>query len=286
MPYFHSDINYITGYFDSDISFPHMTQSPHRVTKQFELEFFCEDCTTYLDGQPYRLQKNTVLCVMPDTVRWSDLPFRNNYLQIEDQNDDIAAFLRSIPMIFQTNRYEQYVSIINSLVRSHSTDNLWERKQLIYSLLSTLWDELSERKHISANPESDKRTVQRVRLCDLAIQYMKEHITESCSLAKLSSAAHVSPIYFHNVFKSVHGVTPLSYLTQLRLDMAKLMLQTDSEPLSVIAEACGFSSETYFSAVFKKQLGITPRQFRQQAMEQYFHTSSKDKLYLPRNDIT
>ncbi len=275
MPFFVQDLQYMAGYFDSDPVFPQMKQSPPRTTDQLELEFFSADCTTYLNGKPYHIPAGSVLRILPGTLRWSDLPFRNYYLKISDSSGDIQHFLETMPELFPTGNLDIYISHINHIVLGRHENNPWKSIQSIFAVLSTLKQEMDTRQTSLPGAHSDSSLQQRRKICDRAIACMKENLDKSCSLSELAAAVHVSPIYFHSVFKSVHGVTPLSYLTQMRMDRAKILLQTQSMTPAQIAEACGFASETYFTTVFKKHFGITPRQFRQRAMEQYYHEIPK-----------
>lgn len=93
-----------------------MIQSPPRTTDQFELEFFYTDCTTYLNGKPYRIPAGYVLRVLPGTLRWSDLPFRNYYMKLTDEGGDIPQFLESIQELFPTRNLDTYISHINNIV--------------------------------------------------------------------------------------------------------------------------------------------------------------------------
>ncbi|MGM9625767.1 MAG: helix-turn-helix transcriptional regulator, partial [Eubacteriales bacterium] len=244
MSFFMQDLQYMAGYFDSDPVFPQMIQSPPRTTDRFELEFFFTDYTTCMNGKPYRIPAGSVLRVLPGTLRWSDLPFRNYYLKLTDEGGDIQQFLESIPELFPTRNLDIYISHINNIVWGQHEKNPWKILQSISAILSTLKQETDTRYASLSDVLSDSSLQLRRNICDRAIAYMKENLYTSCSLSDLAAAAHVSPIYFHSVFKSVHGITPLSYLTQMRMERAKILLQTQSMSPAQIAEACGFASET------------------------------------------
>ena len=52
------------------------------------------------------------------------------------------------------------------------------------------------------------------------------------------------------------------YVTGLRIEKAKMLLDETNEKISRIAESCGFRSASYFIVVFRKQLGISPNEYR------------------------
>ncbi len=96
-----------------------------------------------------------------------------------------------------------------------------------------------------------------------AKSYMNEHFTRSISLTLLSEQCHVSSSYLHRVFQKQTGITPMQYITNLRIREAKYLLETSALPIVDIAEHCGFVDSRYFSRVFKKQVGHTPSQYRE-----------------------
>lgn len=64
------------------------------------------------------------------------------------------------------------------------------------------------------------------------------------------------------VFKSNYGISPLKYVTELRMTRAKCLLRDTHQPVSEIAHILGFYNLGYFSKIFKKSTGYTPREFR------------------------
>lgn len=73
--------------------------------------------------------------------------------------------------------------------------------------------------------------------------------------------------YFRRCFKAVTGQTPLEYLTSLRVSRAKkLLCATPPQSVESIASGCGFSDEFYFSRVFSKKTGRSPRAYRKSHM--------------------
>lgn len=69
--------------------------------------------------------------------------------------------------------------------------------------------------------------------------------------------------YFRRCFKKDFGKTPLEYLTELRINLAKkLLLQTSFQSVENVAVQCGYKDIYYFSKAFKKYVGISPMKYR------------------------
>ncbi len=76
---------------------------------------------------------------------------------------------------------------------------------------------------------------------------------------------NISSDYLRHCFKADTGLTPLEYLTQLRISQAKrYLIQNPSYTVSEIASLCGFADPYYFSRCFKKQVGVSPKLYRKE----------------------
>lgn len=79
----------------------------------------------------------------------------------------------------------------------------------------------------------------------------------------------LSPIHFHNCFKSAVGKTLHEYVEEQRIKVAVNLLLTTDLTLTQIAFQCGFSSQSYFSYVFKRKMQTTPRKYVEQLNNLY-----------------
>ena len=86
----------------------------------------------------------------------------------------------------------------------------------------------------------------------------------------LSTAHHVgmSPAHFSTIFSQKLGKTFINYLTSLRMEKAKELLTSTNRKLSEIALDVGYNEPNYFSHVFRKMEGITPKEYRNRATGQ------------------
>jgi len=83
------------------------------------------------------------------------------------------------------------------------------------------------------------------------------------SIKETSAKLGISTDYLRHCFKSDTGMTPLEYLTSLRIAQARRYLKQDNGyTVSEIAFLCGFSDPYYFSRCFKKQTGLSPKAYR------------------------
>lgn len=96
-----------------------------------------------------------------------------------------------------------------------------------------------------------------------ALEFMDKHFTEDLSLDELARLGGMSKYTFCRLFREVQGVTPFTYMIQLRLQLAKQLLVTEREKkIADIALQAGFRDVSYFCSVFKKQETLTPSEFR------------------------
>lgn len=99
------------------------------------------------------------------------------------------------------------------------------------------------------------------------IQDAKEYIhanynDEGMSLNQVAAYVNVSPNHFSTVFRQETGENFIEYLTSVRLEHAKEMLRTTSRKTSEIGYEVGYKDPHYFSSLFKKVEGMTPKEYR------------------------
>jgi len=99
-----------------------------------------------------------------------------------------------------------------------------------------------------------------------ALDYMGEHYFENISLGDITRAACLSRYHFCRLFKRQLGITPISYLSQLRVEKAKLLLRNTSHSVTQICFAVGFNDLSHFERVFRSLAGITPSTYRRNTL--------------------
>lgn len=96
-----------------------------------------------------------------------------------------------------------------------------------------------------------------------SIKYIQSHLQEDLSRDLLARKASLSPSYFSILFKKYAGYSPTEYVTKVRIDRAKDLLRSSRLPIRGIASEVGFTDSFYFTRVFTKEVGMSPRDYRQ-----------------------
>ena len=115
----------------------------------------------------------------------------------------------------------------------------------------------------SWHPEDSMVSKKRMELTKLK-EYLDEHYTEKISLDELAIHFFINKYYLTKIFKETYGTTINSYIIAKRITRAKQMLRFTDMTLEEIAIAVGMNGGNYFSRMFKKIEGISPREYRKQ----------------------
>ena len=91
---------------------------------------------------------------------------------------------------------------------------------------------------------------------------MRRRIDKAFSLAELARMAAMSERTFIRRFKEATGTTPADWLTVIRLDRARELLESSSHSIDSIAEQTGFGTATTMRHHFRRKLGTNPTAYR------------------------
>lgn len=170
--------------------------------------------------------------------------------------------------------------------KHYSVYNFRENKQRIQFYLTTLLSELEEQKkdfelvcqnllevlliHIMRHANYNLSVTNIVmsknisRECSKVKRYFDSNYADNISLDNLAQITHMNKYYLIHAFTKYTGMSPINYLNNKRIEESKSLLATTDYSISDIASIIGFSSQSYFSQAFKKNLGISPNEYRKQ----------------------
>lgn len=100
-----------------------------------------------------------------------------------------------------------------------------------------------------------------------ALRAVHADVAYPWTLKELADISHMSRSTFAHSFKNHVGVSPLAYVTQWRMSLARDALARDTMPISDLAWSTGYLSESAFSTAFRRVVGSSPAQFRSTARQ-------------------
>jgi two-component system response regulator YesN len=95
-----------------------------------------------------------------------------------------------------------------------------------------------------------------------AKSYIDENYSRDISLDEVSREVNISPYYFSKIFKEEANENFIEYLTRVRIEKAKEMLENPALSIKEVSVRSGYADPNYFSRIFKKQTDMTPREYK------------------------
>lgn len=103
---------------------------------------------------------------------------------------------------------------------------------------------------------------QNTRPIRMVLKYIEEHYTDPIRLEDAALLVTLNPAYLSNIFKKETGENFVDYLNSYRIGQARELLKDSNLSINEIAYSTGFQDARYFSKLFKKYVGITPKDYR------------------------
>ena len=92
-------------------------------------------------------------------------------------------------------------------------------------------------------------------------EFIEENLEHDLTLAEIAEIAELSPFHFARSFKQATGSTPIQFLTQRRIDLAKRLLVESELPIVEIGLRAGFKNQSHFTTLFRKVTAMTPKSY-------------------------
>jgi AraC-like DNA-binding protein len=171
---------------------------------------------------------------------------------------DDACMRFPLPMSFQISDYIKIESKFNHILE------IWTKRSIGYRLKckAEIFELLYDLMKIHAYKSSEMNNSS---LLSKIIDYIGNYFTDTkLNVTRICRTFYLSESQLRRLFYKSFSISPLKYIQIMRIDLARDMLLSESESMSLteIAYSCGFATLSYFSRLFKQIVGISPSQFR------------------------
>lgn len=172
------------------------------------------------------------------------------------QNNPEPEYVRYMSFVIFSDIYRHY----NRIASKHYYDNL---KRLHHA--KSMFDVREVLKNsVMINQEQTDVKQYNVNV-QKALQVIHQNYTEDLTIGVIAESLHLNAMYLGQIFKKETGLSFSQYLNQFRVKKAQNLLVQSNHNVNEIAELVGYTSSGYFYKNFKKECGISPREYRERS---------------------
>lgn len=153
-------------------------------------------------------------------------------------------------------RNQIFEEIFNTLYNGYSRESLRYVSSLLHYYLASM-------RYINSYRQAEKQS-NSDSMVTAAIHYMQENIEKRLTLQDIAQYTGYSPTHFSALFRQHTGDSPIGYFNRLKIEMSCQMLSETDMHINQICHKVGIPDCYYFSRLFRRIKGITPRQYRTQ----------------------
>lgn len=213
--------------------------------------------TLKMNGKSYPIQVGSLFFAFPAYPYEIEADDHFRYLYISFMGSEVAPLFEQLGISTDTPVYDGFENLmefwLSSIARvgSHNA-NILAESVLLYTL-----------SFFGKEGDEDAGQSPVENIFDMMVDYVDTHYRDpEMSLKKLAEVFSYTEKYISHLFKKRMGVGFSYYVNQLRLRYAHELLDNTPFSMTEIAARCGYSDAFYFSKVFKKSVGISPKEYR------------------------
>lgn len=187
----------------------------------------------------------------------------HNAIHNEADFQQVKATCARLSILIITNLEEMGIEL--ETLNEYSVEFLWEIQEFdtMYSLKKWIVKFLDMVSAVLTKTEKEKYNV----IIRKALEYVEKYYAEEIQVKNVAAELYITPNYFSQIFKAQKGIAFTDYLNQFRINKAKNYLDDMSLKIYQVAEMTGYQNYKYFNKVFRKYVGCSPKEYRNQKEE-------------------
>lgn len=243
-----------------------------------------------VDGAAYEQQPGDLLLVPPMAVHEYRLAHAESlsYFVLHLESDDesfmrAAGNARELLVPAGSDLHRRLAPLLRRLAGALETDaGRTATFAALYAIMAELESTLTAHpRETESEPAPNEALARRIAREIEAVVYAdpgQAQEPESAFIAGIARMVGVSERHCNRVFRKLYRMPPRGYLTLLRLQEAMRKLIHEREPIASIAAALGYRNAHSFSRQFKKQVGLSPAEFRRERRDETFYLTPLNRL--------
>lgn len=187
------------------------------------------------------------------------------WVVVEMEPGEFCALGRVDKDIMQyAERVKQSILLtLKSVLNLSNVTTEWATTEEIMTV-PKIFEKLLQSKTIHTNKENENTMQQYSPVVRKALLYIQQHFVEELSLTDVAEYCRVSPAYLSRNFSKEYGMGFQEYLMELRVKKSVCLLKNTDLKIYEVARQTGYPDAVYFNKMFKKNLGMTPKEYREQ----------------------
>ncbi len=234
-------------------------EAPGPLTFQGLLYVIDGEALLYINNKEYRVKKNMVIFRKAGEL-YRSRGLKKNFHYIEVAFDMPRNFEERYPFqhVYEVTRPNLFYDLFRNL------QAVWNQRTFGYqikatSILTNILFQLIQEYFSDKEPAKGYNTIKH------SIEYMNQnYFSSNLNIELLAAQSNLTSSRFRSLFKEIYGVSPLQHINTTRIERAKSLLQITNHPVSHIASEVGFPDAHHFSKLFKKAVGVNPKQYREE----------------------
>lgn len=154
--------------------------------------------------------------------------------------------------LFRMPQARSWIQEFQKEIEKNDIGLYYQQQAQLYAMAAAL---------ISSLQQSEKTAGDLNSYIEWTKQFMLEQFNTPMDMEELARSSGLSASRFYQAFRAYTGLSPLKYLTKMRLDASLELLSGSSSSIVEIAHSVGYPDEYYFSRLFKKQMGLAPTEY-------------------------